>query len=129
MMRSPSTSSSKKLSSTSAVSSVSSVSARYRRTAQRRMWGARYLAMSFCAAAVVSAALVGLVVVRNERTQLGYEVHALRARRTELDGEMRRLMVEHAALGRPERLAQRAREHLGLVPVEQTRIVVWSKQP
>lgn len=65
--------------------------------------------------ALVVASLVFLVLVRMGDIQAGYELYALQKRKVELTQERSALLLELAALKRPDRLA-RLGAGLGLVP-------------
>lgn len=75
----------------------------------------RALIAAIAGASLVVAALVLLVLVRMGDVQAGYELYALQKRKVELTQERSALVLELAALKRPDRLA-RAGARLGLAP-------------
>ena len=82
--------------------------------------GGRQTAAIIAAFALVTLALVGFVRLKSVQVEVGYRVHDLRTRLVVLDQQRAALEVERAALARPHRLAQLARDTLGLVPPDIT---------
>jgi hypothetical protein len=80
----------------------------------------RQAAAIIAAFSLVTLALVGFVRLKSVQVEVGYRVHDLRTRLVVLDQQRASLEVERAALARPHRLAQLARDTLGLVPPDIT---------
>lgn len=74
------------------------------------------------AAALVSASLVGLVLVRTAAVDAGYRVHDRRAAIARLRDERAALELERAMLLRPTRLSAEA-ERLGMGPAQAEQVI------
>ena len=82
----------------------------------------RLVLVASCAAALVTASLVCLVLVRTATVDTGYRVHDRRAAQARLRDERAALELERATLLRPSRLSAEA-GRLGLAPVRADRVV------
>jgi len=83
----------------------------------------RELAVVVAVVLPIAAALIAYTWLQHETLQAGYRVERLERRLHELAQVERQLRLESAHLGRPERLAARAGEELGLVPPSVDRVL------
>lgn len=88
-----------------------------------RLFGTAYLAMLLAVIALVAGAFVFHLHLRYEGIRLGYETSRVRTARTRLLLERRELRLELATLKSPRQIEAEARERLGMVAPDNSRIV------
>lgn len=82
----------------------------------------RALLAAIVGASLVVASLVLLVLVRMSDVQAGYDLYALQKRKVELTQQRNALVLELAALKRPDRLAREGVK-LGLAPARADQVL------